>query len=182
MQFDFTSVTDQGFVILPPGRYAVVTTDEWWLRRKEGSENTIIDIDVEVTAGKYKGETTRYFHTITNTDQTLGFLLRFLRAIGLIRDGDRGAKGELRAEFIYGEKDDRDRVRLKTISVNGEERSVAGNKAIAVLTEYTDNATGDKRSRIARFEPVEPGGTEAASDIPAAKTAATGPGGSPWPF
>lgn len=181
MQFDFSGVTDQGFVVLPPGRYAVVTTDDWWLRRKEGSENTIIDIDVEVTAGKYTGETTRYFHTITNTDNTLGFLLRFLRAIGLIKEGDRGEKGELRAEFIYGDKDERGRVKIKNIVVNGDTRNVAGYRAIAVLTEFKDDTTGEKRSRIARFEPAEQG---APAEKPASggSTPPSNAGRANWPF
>lgn len=153
MRFDLTNVDDQGYTILPPDRYAVVTTDDWWLRRKEENDNVIIDVDVEITAGKYKGETTRYFHTITNTEQTLGFLLRFLRSIGVIRDGDRDAKGSLVVEFVYGDKDERGRVKIKAISVNGDERAVAGYKAIAVLTEYKDNA-GEKRSSISRFEAV----------------------------
>lgn len=154
MRFDLTNVDDQGYTILPPDRYAVVTTDDWWLRKKEENQNVIIDVDVKITAGKYTGEVTRYFHTITDTEQTLGFLLRFLRSIGVIRDGDRDEKGSLVVEFIYGDKDTRGRVRIKAISVNGDERPVAGYKAIAVLTEYKDTA-GEKRSSISRFEALQ---------------------------
>lgn len=158
MKFDLTNVSDQGFVILPPDRYAVVTTDEWWVRKKEETNNIVVDVDVAITAGKFAGETIRYFHTITNDDQTLGFLLQFLRRIGVIRDGDRDAKGRLTVEFDCGkpeEKDSKGRTRIKSILINGEPRPVAGYKAIAVVTERLNEATGEKRTYISGFEPVE---------------------------
>lgn len=158
MKFDLTNVSDQGFVILPPDRYAVVTTDEWWVRKKEETNNVVVDVDVVITAGKFAGETTRYFHTITNDDQTLGFLLQFLRRIGVIRDGDRDAKGRLTVEFDCGkpeEKDSKGRTRIKSILINGEPRPVVGYKAIAVVAERLDEATGEKRTYISGFEPVE---------------------------
>lgn len=168
MIFDFSDVSDQGYTVLPPDRYAVITTDEWWLRKKEETGNMIIDMDVEVTAGKYKGETTRYFHTITNDDTTLGFLLRFLRSIGIIKDGDRKPDGALKVQLNYGEKDQNGRVRITSISVNEDQRVVAGWQALAVVTERVDQSSGEKRSNISRFEAVDadaPAG--AAPDAPA---------------
>lgn len=177
MQFDLTNITDQGFVVLPPDRYAVVTTDDWWVRQKEGSDNKIIDVDVKVVAGNYKDEITRYFHTITNNEQTLGFLLRFLRSVGVIKEGDRGADGKLVVKFNFGEKDGRGRVKIKSVMINDQERAVAGYKAIAVITEYTDNNTGDKRTSIDRFEQVD----QPVADAGPAP-AATPQQGSGWPF
>ncbi len=152
MKFDFTNVDDGGFLVLPPDRYVIETTEDWWMRRKEENDNIIIDVDVEITAGNYKGEVTRYFHTITDQDKTLGFLLRFLKNIGIIQDDDRDKKGNLKAEFIFGEKDDNNRVKIKAISINGKERKVAGYKSIATVTEYEYN--GEKRTSIRQFEPI----------------------------
>ena len=147
MEFDFTNVSDTGFVELEPGRYKVVTQD-WWKRVKEDTGNVVLDIDLKVTEGKFDGSTIRYFHTITNKEISKGFLLAMFSAVGLIREGDRGNGGSLKPRFVFGDKDDKGRERVVSLSVNGQERKVEGLLATAVVVK------GESRSQVQRLEAV----------------------------
>jgi len=163
VEFDFTNTSDQGFTVLPPDRYDVRSV-EWWLRKKEDTGNIVIDMDMEVISGDYEGETVRNFHAITQQESTKGFLLRMLKALGIVEDGDRGKNGELKVEFIYGDEDDNGRVEVTAVEVNGEEREVEGREAIAVVTKRPDQATGETRTGIARLEPAGPGSDDDEED------------------
>ena len=163
MEFDFTNTSDQGYTVLPPDRYDVKST-EWWLRKKEETGNIVIDMDMEVISGDYQGESVRNFHAITQQESTKGFLLRMLKALGIVEDGDRGKNGELKVEFVYGDEDDNGRVEVTAVEVNGEEREVEGREAVAVVTKRPDQATGETRTGVARLEQAGSGSNDGEED------------------
>lgn len=158
MEFDFTDTTSQGFVVLPPDRYPV-EVKEVWLRKKESSGNFILDIDVEVLDGAYRGEVTRYFHTIKQPVDatTKGILFGMLEACGVVAEEDRGPKRELKIEFDYGEEDENGRVRIDGIVVSSptigeEDRELDGAETIAVVAARESDTT---KTDIVRFEAGE---------------------------
>lgn len=161
--FDFTNTSDKGYAVLPPGEYQI-RTGEWWLRKKEDTGNLVIDMDTEIIAGAYKGETPRYFHSITTQEFSKGYLLRMLKALGIIVDGDRGDKGELMAEFVYGDQDENGRVQILSVEVNGEAREVEGLRAGAVVTPRNDKVTGERITSISKL--VEPKEVKETASIP----------------
>lgn len=155
MQFDFTNTSDQGFASIPPGEYAVKVT-EWWYRLKEETGNYVIDMDLEITEGEYDGESIRNFHAISIDDngnptpKTMGFLLRVLTAFGIVEPDDRGPKGQLKVEFVYGDEDDSGRVEIVAVEVNGDEREIEGREGLAVVAKREDaDGTG-----VRRIEPL----------------------------
>lgn len=157
--FDFTNTSEQGFAILPPGEYQI-RTKEWWLRKKEETGNLVIDMDTEIITGTYKGETPRYFHSITSQEFSKGYLLRMLKALGIITEEDRGDKGELKAEFVYGDTDENGRVQILSLEVNGDPREVEGLRATAVVTARNNPKTGERITGINQLKnPVEGKGT-----------------------
>jgi len=173
--FDFTGVNDQGFTQIPVGRYEARTV-EWWLRKKEDTGVLVIDMDMEITSGTYKGETSRYFHSITDQEFSKGYLLRMLKGVGLISDDDRGANGELKAEFVYGETDENGRVRIISMKVNDDEREVDGLACIAVVESYNNNK-GERVTGIKKLEETKDGNSAPAKDVE--KTAKPAPKSKP---
>jgi len=163
LKFDFTNTDDMGFTQLPPAKYPVVT-EQWWFYKKAESGNLVVSVGTKVTSGKFAGETSRYFQTLRLGEgghidaKSMGFLLLMLRNLGIIRDGDRkGKEGKLIAEFIYGETNDDGHIRIKAVSVNGEERPVEGLKATAVVTVRDDDKT---KTGISRLDPPDNSNTE----------------------
>jgi len=161
--FDFTGVNDQGFTQIPVGRYEARTV-EWWLRKKEDTGVLVIDIDMEIISGTYKGETSRYFHSITDQEFSKGYLLRMLKGVGIISDDDRGANGELKAEFVYGETDENGRVRIVSMKVNDEEREVDDLVCTAVVESYNNNR-GERVTGIKKLEEPKDGDSAPATNI-----------------
>lgn len=165
--FDFTNTSDQGFAVLPVGEYQI-RTGEWWLAKKEETGNLVIHMDTEIIEGQYKGETPRYFHSITSQEFSKGYLLKMLKALNIIQEGDRTDKGELKAEFVYGDTDDSGKVQILSIVINGEDREIEGLRATAVVTARNDKNTGERITGISRLQ-VPKGSTKAKGkvDIPA---------------
>jgi len=151
--FDLSNTTEQGFVMLAPGEYKA-RTKEWWLRKKEETGNLIIDIDLEITEGNYKGETPRYFHVITDQEFSKGYLLRMLKGVQIIEDGDRDEKGNLRVELVYGKTDDNGRVQIISVKVNDEEREVEGLSTKAVV-KARNNKEGERVTGVDRLEVLD---------------------------
>jgi len=170
-EFDFTDVSPAGFITLPPGRYPVETGERWMMRKNEKG-NYIIEVDLKVTAGEYKGQTPRYFHVIVaDNESTKSFLYRFLSNTGVVQEGDRGPNGELKFSFNFGEKETDDsgveRVAITSANVNGEQRRLTGLSGTAVVVKNDQTKSGVS---IDRIDPPEGPNAGAGNQAPAANT------------
>ena len=159
---NLTGITDDGYTVLPPGRYNV-ETDEWFAKTKEETGNLVFRVMLVVQDGEYEGEKAAYFQTLIadgapdKLRTNRRFLLRLLNSIGVIVPEDQ--KEELQVEFAFEEPDDESEwVGVKAVVVNGETREVSGRKAVAVnvIDNHPSNTSG---VRIERLEPpVAPAG------------------------
>lgn len=165
MKFDFTNVSEAGFVVIPPARYKVVTS-KWFYNVKEATGNVVFSIDAKILEGDYKEETVRCFQTVTQNEKSKGFMLALLSNLGIVDQKDRGPNGELAVEFVFGDKLENGQTEVKGIKVNEQPRAVEGRKGIAVVTQYKPEGAEEKRSKVDRFEPYK----ENADTAPAQNT------------
>lgn len=155
--FDFTNTDEAGFIVLDEGVYEA-KVKEIFGRVKEETGNFVMDVDFEITKGKYEGETVRHFQSITG-EKSYPFMLQMLSNMGLIRDGDRGQNNELQVKLDFGQEDDRGRTEIPAIEVNGQKRQVKGAKVvITVGTRTVDNKKRNTVERIERPENQDVGG------------------------
>ena len=160
--FDFTDVSDSGFVVVPEGTYPAqleITT----VRIKQETGNTIYELDFMLLSGDHKGQTVRYFHTVNSEDPANArrYFYRLLKTLGILRDDDRGADGILSAKAQYASKPDgTGRRRVSAIVINGEARELAGAKAQVVITHRASQADPEVTqhwvSRVTPAKDVEP--------------------------
>ncbi len=144
MKIDLTGIDmDGGFVDLSPGRYSVVTKDQWSAKVSD-SGNLVLRVPFEVQdKGEFEGASSSYFHTImlegdaAKLKQNKGFTFRLLASLGIITPDDQG--GQLEIELEYGDKDERGSAPVTGILVNGSKRSLGGRTATAVVV--ISNAT-----------------------------------------
>lgn len=188
MKLDLTGVVDDGgFVVLNPGRYSVVTKDEWSAKKSQAG-NPVLRIPFTVQdKGEYEGATSSYFHTLMmegpaeKLRQNKLFTVRLLTSLGILSEDDRGPKGELGIEFEFGDKDDRDNVPLYSIIVNGERRALGGKTATAVVVVDNNTQSGISVKQLeANGKPVvTSAGTPAVTPQPTA-SAPKATGGFPF--
>ncbi len=151
MKFDFTNVSEAGFVTIPVGRYKV-ETGKWYYGVKEETGNVTFHVNAKILDGDYKDETIRGFQTVTQNERSKGFMLAMLSNLGITNDADRGPNGELEVEFVFGDKLENGLTEVKGCKVNNQPRAVEGRKGTAVVTHYKAEGSEEKRSKIDRFE------------------------------
>lgn len=158
-QYDLTDVTDEGFVVVPPGRYPVVANpDNWVFYVKEETLNPVIRMGAVILDGEFQDESVAYFSTMTKARISKANFLRALRAFGIIKDSDRGEGNKLQTSLDLGEPNEQGHSPVLAIVVNGQKRPVEG-KAIAVITHQGNDKT---KTSVDRFEPVPEGFTGSA--------------------
>lgn len=158
LKFNFQNVSDEGFAVLPPGRYEV-TTGNWSAVEKEtGNIVLMVNLIVAEDDVDFAGESVAYFQTLMpggpaeKVRTSHRFFLRMLNALGVISSDDRGPNGELDVELIPGEKNEETgRVQIEGVEVNGEARKLTGYKALAVVVKNNKTQTGVS---IDRLEPI----------------------------
>lgn len=151
MKLDFTGlIDDSGFTNLPPGRYEVVTKPEW-TAKKTVNDNMSLRVPFTVLErNEFEGSSSSFFHTIMvkgpadKLRQNKMFTLRLLTALGILSEDDRGPKGELETEFIFGDKNEYDSVMVTGIKVNGASRNLGGRVATAVSVTDSESSSGVK--------------------------------------
>jgi len=156
MAFDLTGIVDEGFVVLAPGRYTIVTKGEWSATKKD-TGNIVLRVPFNVLdRGEFEGAPASYFHTLMlegdaeKLRQNRVFLSRFLTALGLISSEDQ--KGSLQVDFEYGNPDDNGNAPVFSLIVNDEKRELGGRVATAVVV------VNDKTQSGVSIKSLEPSG------------------------
>lgn len=172
-EMDFSDLNDQGYRTPEPGQYPVKTTK--WQMRQNHKGNFIVEVDLEITAGEYAGESQRYFHVITqDAATTKTFLFRLMRALGVVRDGDRGEDGGLKFQFEFADGAEKayqymqegERVEISGAKVNGNVRVLTEVPATAVIVKNDQTKSGIS---VDRLEPAKDKATQ--SNTPPIDTA-----------
>lgn len=171
--FDFSGTTPAGqFVVIPPGKYLAVVT-EMYARKKENN-NRVLDVDFCIDEGDYAGTMVRYFHTI-NADESKAaksraFFLSLLINLGIVNDDEVGTDKTLKADAVFGGKDEKGRVEVTAFTVNGKRRPVGGKKVMLTISNRPNQQTGADSHWVDRVDkaPVDTANGEQTptSDIP----------------
>lgn len=182
MKIDMTGIVgDGGFVALSPGRYNVVTKDEWSVKRSDAG-NMVLRIPFVVQdEGEFEGVVNSLFHTIMLEGKpdkirtNRGFTMSLLAGLGLLSVDDRMADGTGPLfEFEIGDPDENGRAPVYAIVVNETERRALGDipaKAVVVVDSGTQSGTSVKT-----LEPNgKPAAPKAAPQTQAAAPAAAKP-------
>ena len=180
MKLDFTGLMDDGGPSLSPGRYEVITNEDW-TAKETVNENISLRVPFTVVEiGDSEGLVSSFYHTISVNGAAKDlrtsklFTLRLLTALGIISEEDRGPKDELEADFEFGkDKNEWDSVPVHAIIVNGNRRKLSGRVAIAVVEATDKTKSGIK---VERLEPCPTGQksvSETAQQVFAAPAKAT---------
>jgi len=146
---DMTNQNEQGFTVLPAGRYISEITG--WQEHVKKNNNEVHWIDLRIMDGDFEGETLRYFQTITEQPRSLGFFSRMIRDLALISEEDRTPEGQLGFKLQYGpdlEVDRSDETKVRDVIAvlpNGDEdeaRKVIGCQCVAVVEQTTEERKG----------------------------------------
>jgi len=159
MKIDFTGIIAAGeSVKLEPGRYSIVTSDEWSVKPSSNNKtNLVLRIPFTVTNdGQFKGARSAYYHTMMTDDKDLekliqnkSFTKRLFLSLGIISDDDRLPDGTGPVfEFEVGADNDFGGKAINAVSVNGERRSLGGIQAIATVVQDTKSTTGVRVDKL----------------------------------
>lgn len=162
LDFSFDDVNESGFVVIRPGRYIGKVTD-WRFYTNEDTGNDLFQIEFELVGGDYAGETIRMWRRVDKSTRTS--LFRLYKNLGLIRDGDRTDDDKLNVTALFGETDDKGKVAITKLVVNGEERPVIGAKATLVIVEDR-NQDGEKTHSIKYVDALSVTPDGDTSDLP----------------
>ncbi len=182
--FDFTGVSEAGFVTVKPGRYNVVV-DEVKVRVKAETGNVVFDVDSKIVGNaEYEGTNLRYFQTVSDKEISKGFLLQMLGAIGVISEADRGTDGTLKVKLAFGKTDDDGKKEVLGVEVNGQKRPFKGANAVAVVIKRTDGKDGHSVDKLEKREAGKTAPSNPAPDTSAAPSPPDNAGGAnknfPW--
>lgn len=155
--WDFGGMTAGGGSFLAPGSYLVETLDEWSISKNQNG-NTTIRVPFRVEApDEFAGTTAAFYQTIVTTGDAKKqrgsqfYFYTMLVNLGITSDEDKknGAHG---CDPVVGKDENEYGAHpLLGFKVNGEDRSIGGKKAIAVVVADNNRSSGFNVLRLEKY-------------------------------